>query len=89
LEIAINRRGAEKTLRNSVRLLAGPLAALAIAACSSAPAPLSIVLEHPETKHTLTCAAKDKLGRTDESVLAGVVENCARTLEARGYVRQR
>ena len=89
MEIAINRRGAEMTLRNLMRLLAGLLAALGIAACSSAPAPLSIVVEHPETKHTLTCAAKDKLGRTDQSVLAGVVENCARTLEARGYVRQR
>ena len=58
-------------------------------ACSSGPAPLSITLEHPETKHSLICSAKDKLGRTDETVLAGVVENCARTLEARGYVRQR
>ena len=58
-------------------------------ACSSAPPPLSITLEHPETTHSLTCRAKDQLGRTEESLLAGAVENCARTLEARGYVRQK
>ena len=89
MDIASVRRGSVSILRNGVRLLAGSWTGLGIIACSAGPGPLSIVLEHPETKHTLTCAAKDKLGRTDESVLAGVVENCARTLEARGYVRQR
>jgi hypothetical protein len=57
--------------------------------CSSAPAPLSITMEHPKTKQKLTCAAKDKLARTDESLLANAVESCARSLEARGFMRQK
>jgi hypothetical protein len=57
--------------------------------CSSAPAPLSITMEHPETKQKLTCAAKDQLARADASLLASAVESCARSLEARGFIRQR
>lgn len=76
--------------RRAGRLLSlGACSALYLLGCSSAQAPVSITLEHPQTKHSLTCAAKDKLGRTDESMLASAVENCARTLEARGYIRQR
>ena len=62
---------------------------LFLSACGAAgPGPLSITLEHPETKQTLVCAAKDQLGRSDPETLAGAVENCARTLETRGFVRQ-
>ncbi len=57
--------------------------------CSSVPAPLSITMEHPETKQKLTCAAKDQLARSDATLLAGAVESCARSLEARGFIRQR
>ena len=63
--------------------------AFSFLSCSNQPAPLSVKLEHPETGHSLTCAAKDQLGRTDNSMLARTVESCARALEQRGYVRQR
>jgi hypothetical protein len=46
-------------------------------------------MEHPETKQKLTCAAKDQLARSDATLLAGAVESCARSLEARGFIRQR
>jgi hypothetical protein len=61
----------------------------ALLGCSSAPAPLSITMEHPETKQKLTCAAKDQLARAEASLLASAVESCARSLEARGFNRQK
>jgi hypothetical protein len=57
--------------------------------CSSAAAPLTITMQHPETKQTLNCSAKDQFARADTSMLASAVESCAKSLEARGFVRQR
>jgi hypothetical protein len=70
----------------SIKLLV--VCAFAIWGCSSS-APLSITMEHPETKQTLVCAAKNQLARTDTGVLANAVESCARNLESRGFVRKR
>jgi hypothetical protein len=64
-------------------------AALMLSSCSSAAPPLSIQMVNPHTNQTLTCAASDKLSRTDVAVLAAAVETCARHLEAKGFVRQR
>ncbi|HMA80620.1 MAG TPA: hypothetical protein VKR81_07000 [Candidatus Binatia bacterium] len=69
------------------RLLLG-CALLFPSACSSAAAPLSITMYNAETNQTLTCAARDQLGRADTAMLAGAVESCAKQLEARGFVRQ-
>ena len=57
--------------------------------CSSGPAPLSIKMHNPKTDQSLTCSARDERPDTDVSMLAGAVENCARSLEARGFVRQK
>ena len=69
------------------RLLLGCALLLFPSACSSA-APLSITMYNAETNQTLTCAARDQLGRADTAMLAGAVEGCAKQLEARGFVRQ-
>jgi hypothetical protein len=69
-----------------------PVASLIAAAaigCSSAEAPLSIRMYNPKTFQELTCSARDQTHRSDSSLLAGAVENCARTLEAQGFVRQK
>ena len=67
----------------------GTLALLTLlAACTSASGPLSITLYNAKTNQTLTCKARDTLGRTDPAILSATVENCARELEARGFVRQ-
>jgi hypothetical protein len=58
-------------------------------ACSSPPPPLSIKMHNPKTDQTLTCTAKDQLGRTDPSLLAAAVESCAQGLESRGFIRQK
>jgi hypothetical protein len=50
---------------------------------------LSIRLSNPETNQTLFCNAGDPLARSDREVLAGAVEDCARQLEARGFVREK
>lgn len=71
-----------------VALILSALAGTAIG-CSSGPAPLSIKMHNPKTDQSLTCAARDQRGDTDVSMLAGAVENCARSLEARGFVRQK
>ena len=61
-----------------------------IAACSSAPPPLVIKMYHPETKQSLTCAAKDQPSMASNSpALASAVETCARHLEAQGFVREK
>jgi len=57
--------------------------------CSSAAAPLSIELYNPETNQTLTCAARGELTQANSTVLAAVVESCAKQLEARGFVREK
>ena len=71
-----------------VALILSALAGTAIG-CSSGPAPLSIKMHNPKTDQSLTCAARDQRGDTDVSMLAGAVESCARSLEARGFVRQK
>ena len=70
------------------RLLLGCALLLFSFACSSAAAPLSITMYNAETNQTLTCAARDQLGRADTALLAGAVESCAKQLEARGFIRQ-
>ncbi len=70
-----------------LRVLAGT--AFFLAACSSGPAPLAIKLVNPQTKQTLDCHAQDPTGRTDREILASAVENCARQLEAHGFVREK
>ena len=60
---------------------------LLVHGCGSGAAPLSIEMYNPETKQTLTCAARDITARSDTEVLAGAVESCARQLESRGFVR--
>jgi hypothetical protein len=62
---------------------------LAPLACSTGPGPLSITLYNARTNQTLTCAARDQLGRADTALLAATVESCAKQLEARGFVRQK
>jgi hypothetical protein len=64
------------------------VAALMLNACSSSP-PLVIKMYHPETKQSLTCAAKDELTQASSSALASAVETCARHLEGQGFVRER
>jgi hypothetical protein len=59
-----------------------------LSACSSAPTALSVELYNAKTNQTLTCAARDELGWADRDMLALTVENCARQLEAHGFVRK-
>ena len=65
-----------------------PLLLLVFCGCGSAAAPLSIELYNPETNQVLTCAARGELTQADPSVLAVVVESCAKQLESRGFVRK-
>jgi hypothetical protein len=65
------------------------VSALMLNACSSAAPPLVIKMYHPETKQSLTCAAKDELTQANSSALASAVETCARHLETQGFVRER
>jgi hypothetical protein len=60
---------------------------LVLYGCGSATAPLSIEMYNPETKQTLTCAARDQLAQAERAVLAAAVESCAKQLESRGFVR--
>ena len=48
--------------------------------------PLSITLHHPKTNTLRKCAARESNARNTE-LLAGIVESCARQLEAHGFVR--
>jgi hypothetical protein len=48
--------------------------------------PLSITLHHPKTNAVRKCAARESTAR-DTEMLAGIVESCARQLEAHGFVR--
>jgi hypothetical protein len=48
--------------------------------------PLSITLHHPKTNALRKCAARESTAR-DAEMLAGIVESCARQLEAHGFVR--
>jgi hypothetical protein len=43
---------------------------------------------HPETKQTLTCAARDQASNSHTPALTAAVETCAKQLEAGGFVRQ-
>jgi hypothetical protein len=68
--------------------LLGAVAGTAIG-CSSGQAPLVIHLYNPKTHQALTCSARDQRTGADASLLAGVVESCARNLEARGFIREK
>jgi hypothetical protein len=61
---------------------------LVFCGCGSAAAPLSIELYNPETNQVLTCAARGELPQANSTVLAAVVESCAKQLESRGFVRK-
>ncbi len=75
------------------RSIAGMLILSAITApvigCSWRPAPLVIHMYNPKTHQALTCSARDQRAGSDASMLAGVVESCAKNLEARGFVREK
>jgi len=57
--------------------------------CSSGEMPLSVHMYNPKTHQALTCSARDQRGGSDASLLANAVENCARSLEARGFIREK
>jgi hypothetical protein len=61
----------------------------AVIGCGSSQAPLSIHMYNPKTHQALTCSARDPSARYDTSLLAGAVESCAKSLEARGFVREK
>ena len=48
--------------------------------------PLSISLYHPKTNALRKCIARESSAK-DTEMLAGIVESCARQLEAHGFVR--
>jgi hypothetical protein len=48
-----------------------------------------IHLYNPKTHQALTCSARDQRAGADASLLAGVVESCAKNLEARGFIREK
>ena len=48
--------------------------------------PLSISLYHPKTNALRKCVARESTAK-DTEMLAGIVESCARQLEAHGFVR--
>ena len=60
--------------------------AIAAMSCSSGQTPMSVKMVNPETHQTLTCSARDQLGRSDTALLAGAVESCVKNLKARGFV---
>ena len=86
----------EKTImtdrRNATRLNLSFTAVIALAfalsACTSAQAPMTIKMYHPETKQTLDCAARSTSGEYSP-LLANMAESCARQLESKGFVRQK
>ena len=57
--------------------------------CSSGQPPLVIHMYNPKTHQALICSARDQRSGTDASMLAGVVESCAKNLEARGFIREK
>jgi hypothetical protein len=61
----------------------------AATSCSSGQAPLSIQMYNPKTHQALTCSARDQRPGSDASILAGAVESCARSLEGRGFIREK
>ena len=64
------------------------LAALMLFGCSAGEAPLSIHMYHPKTHQAFTCSARDQRAGADVSLLARAVESCAKTFEARGFIRE-
>jgi hypothetical protein len=48
--------------------------------------PLMINLYHPKTNTLRKCAARESTAKNTQ-MLAGIVESCARQLEAHGFVR--
>jgi hypothetical protein len=48
--------------------------------------PLSISLYHPKSNTLRKCVARESTAK-DTQMLAGIVESCARQLEAHGFVR--
>jgi hypothetical protein len=64
------------------------VAALNMVGCSAGEAPLSIHMYHPKTHQAFTCSARGAPRGTDLSLLAQSVESCAKTFEARGFIRE-
>ena len=61
------------------------LALIQVMACAQAE-PLSITLVNPKTNSVMKCSAREGLAAHSVS-LSGMVELCAKQLEARGFVR--
>jgi hypothetical protein len=61
-------------------------AAVTVMSCASSAPPMSVKMVHPETRQTLTCAARDQSGRSDKSLLASAVAACVNNLKTRGFV---
>lgn len=61
------------------------LTLIQVMACAQAD-PLSIALVNPKTNTVLKCSARENTIAHNDS-LSGVVELCAKQLEARGFVR--
>ena len=64
------------------------MVALMCAGCGSSERPLAIRMYHPGIHQTLHCTARGQPGQ-DSTMLADVVEACARQLEANGFVREK
>jgi hypothetical protein len=61
------------------------LTLIQVMACAQAE-PLSITLVNPKTNAVMKCSARESSGARNGS-LSGMVELCAKQLEARGFVR--
>ena len=60
-----------------------------IIGCSTRPAPMVIHMYNPKTHQALVCSARDQTARSDNALLANAVESCAKTLESRGFIREK
>ena len=65
------------------------VAALEAAGCSSEQRPLVIHMYNPKTHQALVCSARDQRPGAEPSFLAATVENCAKNLEAHGFIREK
>jgi hypothetical protein len=70
---------------NALTKLGLVLAMIQVMACAQAE-PLSITLVNPKTNTVMRCSARTSTGTQGVS-LSGIVEICAKQLEARGFVR--
>lgn len=70
---------------NAITKFSVALAMIQVMACAQAE-PLSITLVNPKTNAVMRCSAREGPGAHGVS-LSGIVELCAKQLEARGFVR--